>query len=31
MRREEHYIGMRAMEMRKYNGEGREEDLIEDG
>ena len=29
MRREKHYIGRRAMEM-KYNGKGREEVLRED-
>ena len=30
MRREEHYVGRRAMEM-KVQGEGREEGLNEDG
>ena len=30
MRREEHYVGRRAMEM-KVRGEGREEYLTEDG
>ena len=31
MRREEHYVGRRAMVMKVYKGEGREEDLREDG
>ena len=30
MRREEHYVGRRAIEM-KVQGEGREEDLRDDG